>query len=644
MAAFIGGLIAHRFKQPLILGYILAGILIGPYTGGLIPTSDIHEIELLAEIGVALLLFALGLEFSLRDLQPVRRIALIGGPLQISLTLAFGVALGRYLLGLDWVASIWLGALISLSSTMVVLKTLMSQGRMGTLSSRVMIGLLIVQDLAVVPMLIILPQLGDIGSGLEVLGWAALKAVLFLAAMILLGTRLLPRIMKDVVAWESRELFLLTVVAIGLGVGYGTYLVGLSFAFGAFIAGMVLSESDYVHQALSDLIPLRDIFSLLFFAAVGMLLDPSFLLHNIKSILALTGMVILGKGIIMAVLSRSFGYGNVVPLAVGLTLFQVGEFSFVLTRVGLQTGTLDEHLGALVLTTAIASMVLTPPLSRLTAPLYGAFKRRFKREALQTINVPVEGMREHVIIAGGGRIGFFVAQVLRQLDMAAVIIDLDYRRVEEARKAGLPMVYGDAGHEVVLEAANIQEARLLLITVPAMTVTHAVINLARRFRPDLDIVARSGSIEQMESLHEMGIHEVVQPEFEAGLEIIRQALLHFDVPAVEIVKFNDDLRRKLYSPLYEKFERYPGLALLQQACRLMDVTWVVLPEESPVLGRTIGEMEIRRRTGVSVVGVMGRTGLSPNPAVDYAFQPGDNVAVMGRREEIAAFREMIAPG
>jgi CPA2 family monovalent cation:H+ antiporter-2 len=247
VAGLIGGLVAQCLKQPLLLGYILAGVAVGPHTGG-ITVTEIHNIERLAEIGVALLLFALGIEFSFQELRPVRAIALLGTPIQMGMTIAFGMGIGA-LLGWEWRPSLWFGALIALSSTMVVLKTLMSQGLLGTLSSRVMIGMLIVQDLAVVSLMIMLPQLQDLEAGLPAIGSTALRAVLFLAAMTVLGTRIVPRLMTYVARWNSRELFLLSVTALGLGVGYATHLFGLSFAFGAFVTGMILSESDYGHQA-----------------------------------------------------------------------------------------------------------------------------------------------------------------------------------------------------------------------------------------------------------------------------------------------------------------------------------------------------------------------------------------------------------
>ncbi len=386
VAALIGGLVAQLIRQPLIIGYILAGVLVGPYTGWN-PISEIHNIELLAEIGVALLLFALGLEFSFKKLKPVRFIALVGTPIQITLTILYGIAIGRWF-NMSRNDSIWLGSLISLSSTMVLLKTMMNQGRIGTLSSKVMVGMLIVQDLAVVPMMIILPELGGQDSNLPVLGFAALKAAAFLIIMVLLGTRLLPRLLYYIARWNSRELFLLAITAIGLGVGYATYLVGLSFAFGAFIAGMVLSESDYGHQALSDIIPLRDLFGLLFFVSVGMLLDPVFLYSNLKEVLGLVMLIIIGKGLLFAGISRLFGYRNVIPLAIGLGLFQVGEFSFILARVGLSTNSIDMELYSLVLSATILTMILTPFISGFTAPIYSSIKKRLKKEPILTINIP----------------------------------------------------------------------------------------------------------------------------------------------------------------------------------------------------------------------------------------------------------------
>jgi monovalent cation:H+ antiporter-2, CPA2 family len=638
VAALMGGVVAHTFRQPLILGYILAGVMVGPYTGG-VTVSEIHNIELLAEIGVALLLFALGLEFSLNELKPVRNVALAGTPIQIVLTTVYGFIIGRWL-SWEWVPSIWLGALVSLSSTMVILKTLMNQGLLGTLSSRVMIGMLIVQDLAVVPLMIILPQLSNPQTGLPLVGLAALKAAFFLALMFFLGTRLLPRMMAYIVKWNSRELFLLAITAIGLGVGYATYLVGLSFALGAFVTGMVLSESDYSHQALSDIIPLRDVFGLLFFTSVGMLLDPWFLFAHWDTVLLLVSLVAVGKGLIFAALVRLFKYGNVVPLAVGLGLFQIGEFSFVLARTGLSTRSISSEMYALVLSSTIISMMLTPFVSGLTAPLYSLRKRWSKREPLHTINLPESGLHDHVVIAGGGRIGQQVARVLRHLELSFVLIELDSRRFEQGKRTGLPAIYGDATQSIVLEAAQIQKACLLLVTTPALTVAQAIVHQARQLNPAMDILARAEDVEQMKALYEQGADKVVQPEFEASLEITRQALLHLQVPENQIFKYADAVRRDLYAPLIGDLEGPQRITLLQSMCSLLEVNWLTLEPLSPFNGHTLGELALRTRTGASVVGIERQGTLHPNPSPQFRFAQGDLVAVMGTPEEFNTFQKL----
>jgi K+:H+ antiporter len=472
----------------------------------------------------------------------VRKVALIGTPIQMLLTIALGFAFGK-LLGFDWHSSLWLGALVSLSSTMVILKALMSQGWLGTLSSRVMLGMLIVQDLAVVPLMITLPKLDEPGFGWKLLAVAAGKAVLFLAATVLIGTRVLPVVLRFVARTNSRELFLLMVIALGLGVGLATYAVGLSFAFGAFVAGMVLSESDYGHQALSEIVPVRDLFGLLFFASVGMLLDPLYLWQNAGLVLGGVAVFSVGKGAIFAGITRLFGYGNVVPLATGLGLFQVGEFAFVLARVGVEDGSLGQDLYNFVLTVAIVSMALTPLVSNFTDPLYRLRKARRGFEPIQSINVSETGLADHVIIAGGGRHGRHIGEVLKVLGRPHVVIELDQRRFENLRGAKLAAIYGDATSDSVLEAAHVDRARLLLVTTPDATVTRAIIERARHKNPEVKIVARAQTAEEVRSLGELGVSEVVQPELEAALEMTRQGLIHLGIPSDRIDAYAERMRR-----------------------------------------------------------------------------------------------------
>ncbi|UCF78910.1 MAG: cation:proton antiporter [Candidatus Eiseniibacteriota bacterium] len=641
VAAFFAGLLLQRLGQPLVLGYILAGAILGPHVGGL-TVSSTKEIELLAEIGVALLLFGLGLEFSFKDLRPVRKIALIGTPIQILLTLGLGLGIGR-LMGWDWRSCLWLGALISLSSTMIILKTLMSRGWLGTLSSRVMIGMLIIQDLAVVPLMIILPQLNNPSVGIPVLGFAALKAAGFIIAMVVLGAKLLPRLMRHIAELGSRELFLLAIAAIGLGVGYVTHLVGLSFAFGAFVAGMVLSESDYGHQALSDIIPLRDLFGLLFFASVGMLLDPVFLLDHLGQVVVLVLAVGIGKGVIFGSLARVFRYGNVIPLAVGLGLFQIGEFSFVLARLGVSTQSITHETYSVVLTAAVVTMVLTPLVSGQTPRLYALKKRWFRHEPLETMNLPEAELRNHVVIAGGGVVGYQVGQVLQRLGLQFVMIELDQRRVDRVKVAGMPVVYGDASRETVLEAARIRSACLLLITTPGIVVARSIVLQAKQLNPRVHVVVRSSDPEFLPVFKELKVREVVLPEFEAGLEMTRQALVHLRIPAPEIQRYTESLRQELFTPLFDPAGGYKTLSQLRSAERQFDLQWVLLPSDSALAGSSIREFEIRKTTGASVVGVIREDKLEPNPDADFRFRAQDLVAIIGTDQARDAFQKMSLP-
>ncbi|MDJ0624646.1 MAG: cation:proton antiporter [Desulfocapsaceae bacterium] len=627
LTAFFCGLLMQRLKQPLILGYVLAGILLGPYTGGLTIT-EVHDIELLAEIGVALLLFALGLEFSLKDLKPVKHIALIGTPLQMALTIAFGTAIGR-IFGWEWSTSLWFGALISLSSTMVILKTLMNQGWLGTLSSKVMIGMLIIQDLAVVPLMIILPQMNDPGSGLGLLSYAFVKATLFLLGMLFLGTRLLPYLLGSIARLGSRELFILAITAIGLGVGYITYLVGLSFAFGAFIAGMVLSESDYGHQALSDIIPLRDLFGLLFFASVGMLLDPRFLLNNLGTILLLVILVSLAKGCLFAALAWLFRYRNVVPLAVGLGLFQVGEFSFVLARIGVSSESISTDFYNMFLTMAVVTMVLTPLVSSQTSRLYSLKKKWFRHESLESLNFPEDAFNNHVIIAGFGHIGMQIAGVLKRLAIPFVMVEIDQQRVEKAKGMGYPVVYGDGSQEVVQEALHIERAALLVVTMPGIVVARAIISQARKTNEDMQIVARISDPDFFKVFKELNVVDLVYPQFEASLEMIRQVLLYLRIPVPEIQSYTETLRHQLLEKTGNIEGDYATLGHMRSAEQQFDLQWVELDADNPLSDKTIAEAEIRQVTGVSVVGVLRNGELETNPEPSFRLRQNDLVAIIG---------------
>ncbi len=545
VAGLLGGLLARALRVPLLVGYVAAGVLVGPYTSG--PTVvQVHDIERLADIGVALLLFSLGLEMSFRDLQPVRRVALIGGPIQIVLTSAAVMAAARSV-GMPLTEAIWFGAMISLSSTAVVLKALSAGGVTSTLASRVMIGLLVVQDLAVVPMLVILPQVGNL-DGLPIrLARSVGIAAVFLAAVAVLGTRLLPWLLKRVLAMGSRELFLVSIVAIGVGVGYATERAGLSFALGAFVAGLILSESEFSHQALSDVVPVRDIFGLLFFVTVGMLLDPRYAIAHAGEIVVVVVLIFLGKSLILGGLARAFGYVNMAPWIVGLGLSQVGEFSFVLARSGSSSGLLSKPTYDLALTCTALTMALSPVLSSLALPLGRAWRAwRKPATAPPRLDVPKEALRGHIVVAGYGRTGRAVARVVRAADIPLVIVELNHAVFSGLNELGLAGIWGDATSEEVLRAAGVEYARILLLTVPDLSTVRMGVERAKRLNPNLVVIARAAGTSHVAELSKLGVNAVVQAEFEGGVEMVRQALVRYPADSTTAARLVSDARAEFY--------------------------------------------------------------------------------------------------
>src|SRR5436309_3914596 len=589
VAALAGGFLAQRLAQPLIVGYIVAGIVVGPFTGGL-TVVNVHDIEQLAEIGVALLLVSLGLEVSFRELAPVRTVALAGGTIQVVLTIAMGAGIALTL-GWPWQAARWFGSLIALSSTMVALKTLQAQGRLGTLSSRVMLSILVVQDLAVVPLMIVLPELARPGGGAVRVIAATIRSLVLLAAIVLVATRVVPRLMAAVAGWNSRELFMLSTTAVALGIGYATWWFGLSLAIGAFVAGLVINESEYAHQALSDVMPLRDLFGMLFFVSVGMLLDPALLWAQLGPLAVVMLSVIVGKAAIFAAVVRAFGYRRVVPLAVGLTLFQVGEFAFVLARVGRAAGAITNDLYALALNTAVATMAITPIVSGLTSSIYRRIVARTVKEPPQTINVPPGGMVDHVVVCGAGRVGRTIADALAHLRLPFVMIELDDARVQEARVAGLPMIYGDATQTVVLEAAGVSLARAILVTIPSFIDVRLIVATLRRLQPAVPIIARAEGSDAVRALCGLGVDEVTSPEYEAAIEMTRQALVHLNVPAFEILQVASAVRRERYGLTAGAGRPGARMAPIGDIARQLDFTWISVPPESTFSGRTLGERQ-----------------------------------------------------
>jgi len=548
--AIAGGILARWLRLPIIIGYLVGGIAVGPHGFSLV--RDLGTINTLATIGVILLLFTLGLEFSLSELKRIGKVAVLGGIAQIVLTAAVGLAVGK-LLGWELVRAIFFGFIIALSSTMVVLKTLMERGELDSGHGRVMIGILLVQDLSLVPLMIILPAMGGASGEIwPLLGIAVLKAVLFIGVMLLLSLWGLPWLLRRVAGGRSRELFLLTVVALGLAAAFGAYFLGLSAAVGAFIAGLLISQSAFARQAFADIVPLRDIFGALFFVSLGMLANPNFVIANGTALAATIAVIIVAKFIICALIAWFFGYSPKTALFVGLGLIQIGEFSFVLAGMGTQAGIISSYLYSLTVTSAIITMLLTPFALSLASFLYRRLSRggRFSRLAARR---PDPGwpsrhreLSGHAVICGHGRVGSGLAEVLERRNLSYLVIDLDPRVISALRAKEVPCIYGDAGNPEILAHAQLDKARVLICTFPDFISVELATRNALGINPKLDIIARVHRDFDADLLKGIGVSEIVRPEFEAGLEITRHTLHRFGVSASEIQIILSGLREGQY--------------------------------------------------------------------------------------------------
>jgi CPA2 family monovalent cation:H+ antiporter-2 len=545
--AIVGGMLARWLRLPVILGYLAGGVAIGPHALSFV--SDPATISSLAEIGVVLLLFAIGLEFSLKELLKMGRVAIIGGIAQIVLTAAVGFGLGRGV-GLRVTGAAFFGFIIAMSSTMVVLKILMDRGELDTSHGRIMLGILLVQDLAVVPVMVLIPAVGaGTGSIWTPLGIALGKAVGFIAVMLALGYWGMPWMMKRVAGQRTRELFLLTVVVVCLAAAFGTYYVGLSAAFGAFAAGLLISQSGYARQAFADIMPLRDTFGALFFVSLGMLANLEFIRENLAAVAVVVVAIMVVKFVVCTAITRFFGYGHKTVLMVGTGLLQIGEFSFILALMGWKEGLFSERLYNLTIAAALITMFLTPFVMSVNSFLYRWlsqqpwFARRLTGRVDPDLRVQKLELSRHAVICGYGAVGRRIAEVLEKQKFSYLVIELDPTIIADLQGRGIPVIYGDASNPEILAHASLDKARVLICTVPDYVASELTARNALRINPKLDIVARVHRDSDVELLRGVGVNEIVLPFFEGSLEMIRHTLHRFGMGSTEIQYILNSLRQ-----------------------------------------------------------------------------------------------------
>lgn len=631
----------HQFRLPSIAGFLVAGALIGPH--GLNLISDIGTVQVLAEIGVVLLLFTIGIEFSLVQLASLRRLMFLAAPIQVGGVLLI-TWLGATLVGLSWRQGLFWGFLFSLSSTAIVLKTLAERGDSDSIHGRATIGILVFQDLAVVPMMLLTPILASQsdGGGLAIvltLGKSVLVIVLVIAA----AWYLVPKLLEHIVRSRNRELFLLTIIVLCLGIAWLTSLGGLSLALGAFIAGLVISESEYSHQAIAEVLPFRDSFNSLFFVSVGILMDWRVLFEHPLPVAGLLVTILLVKFIAGA---GAVLLAEVPPrsaVMVGIALAQVGEFSFLLAQQGQESGFLQRDPYQIFLAVSVLSMIVTPFLMQWSPDLARraeAWQRlrhwlpsRTMAHALQMEGKQIR-MKDHVIIVGYGLNGRNLARVLGDTEIPYLALDLDGDIVSREAKHGVPVYYGDATNPNVLRHMKIEDAKVLVVAISDPFITRRAVQVAKGLNPKLHVVVRTRYLRELEELHQLGADDVVPEEFETSIEIFALVLRTYKLPQDFVMHKAEQVRREGYALL--RRSELPELAHHLRGGTLTDaeVETCRIDDDSPAQGRTLAEISLRPRTGASVI-AWTRAGVTQsNPSEKTRLMAGDIVVLLGSRAQI----------
>ncbi len=628
MAAVAGGAVARLAGQPLILGYVLGGIFISPLTPGP-AVSDLQAFELFAEIGVILLMFSIGIEFSLRDLLRVKWVALLGGPLGIVLSVAMGLGAAA-LLGWPLLQGAIVGIVISVASTMVLARLLMDRGELHSRHGRIMIGITLVEDLAVVILIVLIPALGTLEPGrLFTIALALGKSLLVLIPAGYVAAKVIPPLMTRVARMHSDEMFLLVALAIGLGTAALTQAAGLSLALGAFLAGLIINGSEYAHETLARLLPLRDVFVALFFVTIGALIDPANLLANVPLLVTMVAMIVVGKLVLRTVVVWLFRESLWTALLVGVGLTQIGEFSFVLVQVARTSG----HVGPEVYNATLAASLVTILINAVfvrTAPGWIARYRGVEERAAPT---GVErAVAEHVVLCGFGRVGSAVGEALETFGIRFVVIERDPDIVRVLRSRGVPCLFGDAAQPRLLEEAGAGRASLVVVALPEMDRAQLAVRGIRALNPRMPILARAHSASSRVGLAASGATEVIQPELEAAATLIRHALRELALPQQRVL---DYLTRFRHAMNPDGADARGGLGGAEALPEVHEVTLGA----GALADLSLGEARVRERFGVTVVSV-GRPGGDAvvNPSADTRLRPGDRLRVFGLPEQVAAFR------
>ncbi|AEB07829.1 sodium/hydrogen exchanger [Coriobacterium glomerans PW2] len=651
VAAFAGGLLARVLHLPTIVGYLAGGLVVGPFTPGF--AGDSAAMSQLAEVGIMFLMFGTGLHFSLRDLLEVKAVAVPGAVLQITLGTLAGFALARAF-GWAVAAGVLLGLSVSIASTVVLIRNLTDQGLYQSRGGRVATGWLIVEDLATVMILVVLPVVfgpGEVHGARLVseLGVAIAKTVAFIAIMLMIGSRVLPWLLRGIARFCPREMFQLAVVVIALGTATAaSVLFDLSVALGAFLAGLVVSTSKLSHRVAAESIPLQDLFSILFFASVGMMVDPLALSAHLVELACLVALIVAGKWAINMLLGVALSAGLRTSLTVAAGLSQIGEFSFIIGQTGMALGVLDADQYTLILGASVLSIALNSS----AFGFIDLIERRMQRwpglAALYERNTrplcePSRGISGHVAVIGYGAAGHGVTEVLQNLGIPCLVVERDLEAAEEAEEAGFPVLVGDAANSEILDHAHLDRARVLAITIRREPSAEKIIRDALRRAGDLSIVVRADSEDGVRSMIAAGARDVVRPELEGGIEIMRHTLIDLGFRSKQIQCYANDLRESGYEALGDdaRAKRLHAFERLLASLSGADMHWIDLGERSAAAGQTLASLDLRARTGATAVALRRGQNLELFLDPETVLRVGDSLGLICTPDELDQAEEVL---
>lgn len=639
-----------RLKLPLLVGLMLTGMVIGPYGLGLV--KELEGIEMLAEVGVMLLLFTIGLEFSLRRLREMKRLVLIGGGLQVLITIG-SVAGAAVFFGRSTGQAVFFGFLVALSSTAIVLKTYVERNEVDSPHGRAGVGILLFQDISIVFMMLMVPLL----AGQDAVSFKSIVlnfggSVLALILIVLAAWFLIPKLLKQVVHLRSPEVFLLTVVLMCLGLSWVTSQFGLSLALGAFIAGVVLADTDYSHQVTADVLPFRDIFNSVFFVSIGMLLSLAMLWSNLGGVLILVVTLIAGKALIVWAIIRLLGFPQRVATITALGLAQIGEFSFILAKVGRGVELLPDSDYQSFLAASIISMIATPFLIQI-APQAGYLVQKLLSDGESTEIENTEeddihltssgGLHQHVIIVGYGLNGRNLARVLRSVGVPYTILDLNAEVVRKAKVKGEKINFGDATRREVLQHAGLSQAWALVLAMSDPHAARRTVTQARHMSKDLQIIVRTRYVAEITELLEIGANEVIPEEFETSIEIFSRVLHRYGFARGVIENQIERVRRQAYKLLRSTSMPAEKASEINVALDAASTETIVLQPDSPVLGKTLGELDLRGKSGATVIAVLREGETKISPGANYAMASGDTIVLLGSLGKLDRAKAIFRP-